>query len=373
MTKIKGIKYTAPIFDGSGYARASRGYIMALHSLGVPITLNPVSFEKARPDLGKDGEILKSLVNKNIDYNINFIHLTPEFYEKHRETDKTNIAYTVWENSKLHKSWPVFINNNLDGVITGSEWGAGIFRDSGVTIPVGVCSHAMEVKEFENVDSYQINGISDKTFVFTDIYQWTEKKSPLDAIKTYWATFQNDEDVALIIKTYRNDFSEEEKNAIRRTIKRVKDQMPMDKYPPLYLILNMLSEEEIAALHNRCDCLISLNKGEGVGLVPLQSAAQGNPLIITGWGGSLEYAKPELAYLVNYTLEPCFGMNYSPWHDGTQWWAKADLKHASELMMHVYNNREEARERGRKLKKHIATNFSYEAIGKRMISEIEKI
>ena len=42
--EIKGIKYTAPVYDGSGYAEASRQYIQALHSLGIPLTVEPVTF-----------------------------------------------------------------------------------------------------------------------------------------------------------------------------------------------------------------------------------------------------------------------------------------------------------------------------------------
>ena len=71
---IKGIKYISPTFDNSGYAQASRGNILALHSLGVPITLAPISFEQASPDLGEDGKILRSLVDKKIDYNVVIIH-----------------------------------------------------------------------------------------------------------------------------------------------------------------------------------------------------------------------------------------------------------------------------------------------------------
>ena len=77
---INGIKYTAPIFDGSGYAEASRQYILALHRMGIPLTLEPVSFEPARPDLGETGRILESLVDKKIPYNIKIMHLTPEHY-----------------------------------------------------------------------------------------------------------------------------------------------------------------------------------------------------------------------------------------------------------------------------------------------------
>jgi len=77
--EIKGIKYTAPMFDNSGYAQAARGNVLALHKLGIPLTINPISFEDKEPELGESGRILKSLVNKNIDYNINVIHTTPEF------------------------------------------------------------------------------------------------------------------------------------------------------------------------------------------------------------------------------------------------------------------------------------------------------
>lgn len=371
--KIKGIKYISPCFDHSGYGRASRGNILALHQAGIPITLAPVSFEKVRTDLGEESKILNSLVNKNIDYNVVFIQLTPEFYEKYKEAGKLNIGYTVWENSKLHHSWPKFINNNLDKVITGSVWGKRVFKESGVTIPIGICSHCMDIDKYQNVEPYKIEGISDTTYIFYDIFQWVEKKSPLDAVKTYWATFQNNEDVALVIKTYRNDFSESEKDAIRTTVKHLKAQMPMAKYPPLYLILDMLSEDQMAALHSRGDCLISLNKGEGVGLVPMQAGAQGNPIIITGWGGATEYAKETNSYLLDYMLEPCFGMSYSPWHEGTQWWAKADLEQASHIMKYVYKNRGKAKETGKKLQQYIKDNFSYGIVGKKLITEIEEI
>jgi len=43
--KIKGIKYTGPVFDGSGYAQAVRCNIMALYSAGIPLTVNPISVE----------------------------------------------------------------------------------------------------------------------------------------------------------------------------------------------------------------------------------------------------------------------------------------------------------------------------------------
>ena len=77
-------------------------------------------------------------------------------------------------------------------------------------------------------------------------------------IKSYWHAFQNDENVALVLKTYRANFSDDEKNIVKETIKRLKAMTPMEKYPPLYLIGGMLDRDEILGLHKSCDCLTHL-------------------------------------------------------------------------------------------------------------------
>ena len=133
--KIKGIKYTGPIFDASGYAKACRGNILALYHAGVPLCLNPISFDEVHPELGEDGKILKSLVNNGVECNVNLMHSTPEFWEKFKSYSMTNVGYTIWETTKLHPDWPGYINNNVTKVLVGCEWNAEVFKDSGVTIP----------------------------------------------------------------------------------------------------------------------------------------------------------------------------------------------------------------------------------------------
>lgn len=368
--KIKGIKYISPTFDGSGYGQASRGYILALHKLGIPITLAPVSFEKTKPDHGKYGDTLRSLVDKKIDYDVVIIHTTPEFYSRLREEGKTNIAYTIWETDSLHKDWPKYINDSVDKVLVGSKWNKGIFKHSGVTIPVGVVPHGIEVSEFDGIEPYGISGVSDDAYVFYDIFQWTERKNPMDLIKAYWFAFQNDEDVVLVLKTYRSDYSDKEKDVIRNTLKGLKRIMPMDKYPKIYLIPNMLSRDEILGLHKRGNCFVSLDRGEGFGLPGFEAGTVGNPIIITGFGGATEYAKTDNSYLVDYQPTPVFGMIWSPWYRGDQCWAEPNVIHGAERMKHVYNNQKEAEEVGNTLKKDIEKKFSWKKVGKRMIKEI---
>ena len=370
---IKGIKYIGPVFDASGYAQACRGYILALHRLGIPITLGPISFEKDLPDLGKDGAVLKSLINKKIDYNIVVLHSTPEHWSNLREPDKFNVGYCVWETDKLHSDWIVYINDTVEACMVSCDWSVEVYKNSGITVPVFSVPHGIDVSEFKDVEPYNIKGVKPTAYKFYSIFQFIERKHPMALIKSYWAAFQNNEKVALILKTYRHGFSDEEKNIVRETIKRLKAIMPMDNYPPLYLIGDMLSRDQILGLHKAGDCLVSLDRGEGFGLVPFEAGACENPIIVTGFGGVTEYAWPEHSYIVNYTMTPVFGMPQSPWYRGDQMWAEPDLGNAVRLMRHVYKHQEEAANKGRMLKQYIADNLSWDQMGMRMTEVIKSL
>jgi len=726
--EIKGIKYINPIFDGSGYSQAGRQYVLALHKLGIPITLAPISFEAARPNLGEDEKILRSLVNKNIDYNIVLCHTTPEFYAQYKEKDKLFIGYTIWETSKLHFAWPKYINDTADLCMVGCDWNVDVFKNSGVTVPIINIPHVMDVQEFKNIEPYNINGIKDDAYVFYFIGQWcydeqtrvltrdgfkyfkdllyndeiatlnkennkleyhmpdkivkfrrkdkmlhlnsegqydicvtpdhkmvvktkldeswqlkplndllaktrdgklkvsniyrskknciwdgqkedffylpntksdsnmveskeikmndfleffgwylsegsleksknyyriaitqkkseeyrkeiwdcvlrmgftpinhgkdiifnskdlyfflegfgkcyekfipvwaknlsseqikiflnslfkgdgsfskdkswakytttskklaedvqecllkvgfsgsistcdptkkkygkidgrliegkrlqytvsvnkkqnepslcrarldeidydgyvycatvknhtmlverngkvlfsgnTERKNVLSTIKTYWRTFRKGENVALVMKTYRNDYSESEKEAIRTTMRRLKSVCAMEgyTYPPIYLVLDMLSDDEMKGLHARGDCYVSLDRGEGFGLSTAAAGTAGNPVIATGFGGATEYLKKDNSYLVNYIETCCHGMPWSRWYSLDQYWAFPDEKHASELMRYVYENRDESIATGKRLQNYIDANLNYKVIGQKIIDSIRSL
>lgn len=373
MAEIKGIKYTGPILDNSGYAKACRENILALYKLGVPLTLNPISFEQARPDLGKNGNIIRSLIGKSIDYNVNIIHTTPEFWGKFKEINKLNVGYTIWETTKLHPDWPKFINENVDGCMVGCEWNIEVFKNSGVTVPLFNVPHVVEVLDQNNIEPYIINGINPNAYKFYSIFQWQERKNPLATIKSYWSTFTKGENVALILKTYRSDYSDPEKDAIRNTIRRLKKVCPSTNYPPIYLILDMLSEEEMLGLHASGDCYVSLDRGEGFGLSGATAGATGKPIIVTGFGGAMEYAKIHNSYIVDFVEIPAFGMPWCPWYRIEQYWAEPSQRHGAELMRHVYENQEEAKQTGLKLQNYLKDNFNYEVIGNKIINALKSL
>jgi hypothetical protein len=371
--ELKGIKYVGPVFDSSGYGKASRDYVLALVKRNFPITIRPISFEKSLPNLGEDGDILKSLINKNIDYNVVVLHSTPEFWEQNKESDKINIGYTVWETSKLHPDWPKYINSNVKACMVPCDWNAEVFKSSGVTVPVYKVPHTLNFDKLDTPDEFSVAGIKEDAYKFYSIFQFTERKNPMSLVKAYWSAFQNNENVALIMKTYRSDFSDKERDAIRNTLKRLKEVIIFDNYPPIYLITSMLSDDEVTGLHKYGDCLVSLDRGEGFALVPFMAGAMGNSVMVTGYGGVNVYLNKDNSYLIDYNLTPVFGMPYSPWYRGEQWWAEVDVFHASKLFRHIYNNQSEAKEKGNKLQEEILSKFNYDVIGKTMLDIMKEV
>lgn len=371
--EITGIKFMAPFYDGSGYAEAARQYVAALYKMGVPLTLQNISFEEARPEVGEYGAVLKELMDKDIPYNVKIIQLTPEHYPLYKEENVLNIGYSFWETSKLCREWISFINDNIQMCFVPCTWNQESYINSGVTVPVKRIFQGIDMSEFEDVKEYNLNGVGENTYLFYSIFQWTERKNPMALLKAYWNAFTPKDDVALVLKTYRSNYSDAEKNAIKATIMRLKQVMPMDYYPKVLLIPDILSREEIIGLHKRGDCFALIQRGEGWGMPHFEAGAMGNPVLTTGMGGNMEFTTPENSYLVDYSWTPVFGMPWCPWYRGDQWWSEPDVGHTADLLRHVYDNREEARQKGIMLREFIKSNFDWSTVSKDMIEYIREV
>lgn len=68
------ISYISACFDSSGYAAAARNNIVALHmNHDIKVAVVPISFERARAELGKLGNICRSLRKEYILFSFYFL------------------------------------------------------------------------------------------------------------------------------------------------------------------------------------------------------------------------------------------------------------------------------------------------------------
>ena len=67
-------------------------------------------------------------------------------------------------------------------------------------------------------------------------------------------------------------------------------------------------------------------------------------MVITGWGGQVDYLGPDHPWLVDYVLEPIALAGQVPDFGGLPeaQWTKADRAHTARLMRAIYDDREQA-------------------------------
>jgi glycosyltransferase involved in cell wall biosynthesis len=63
------------------------------------------------------------------------------------------------------------------------------------------------------------------------------------------------------------------------------------KIPGVQIINDLLSDEEIGKIHDRCHCYINCSHSEGVGMGAVEAALRNKPVIIADYGGLKEYVK----------------------------------------------------------------------------------
>jgi glycosyltransferase involved in cell wall biosynthesis len=370
---MSGVKYIGPVFDGSGYAEAARNYVLSIYKKGYPITLEPISFERARPDLGEDGKLLHSLVNKDIRYDKVITHSTPDLWDQclQNDRDKYHIGYTVWETSKLDPRWVVACNR-ADEVWVPSIWNMEVFKGSGVTSPLHKIPHAINVPDLDSVPSFTLENVSEDTFIFYSIFQWQERKNPYGLLAAYNAAFSGIDDVILIVKTYNREQSADSEQ-LRRMVLEFRKLINLPHHPKILLIVDNMSSEDITALHKRGDCFVLLQRAEGWGLPHFEAAACGKPVITPSYGGQVDFLKEDNSYLLDYTLTPVSGMPWSPYYRGDQLWCEPDMEQAMELMRHVHSNRQEAKEKGERARNFVAQNFTWDQVGDLIVGRLSAV
>ena len=190
--------------------------------------------------------------------------------------------------------------------------------------------------------------VAEDTFLFYTIAEWTERKSVEKTVEAYLRAFSPRDRVLLIIKSTPADRRQHgaaggpaqegtSSWALARVLARHRDP------PPVRLITRDLADAEIAALHRRGDCFVSLARSEGFGLGSFDAAAHGNPVVITGFGGQLDYLS-DSPYLVGFGLVSVHDPINFPSASPEQRWAEPDIDHGAALMREVFERPERARE-----------------------------
>jgi glycosyltransferase involved in cell wall biosynthesis len=358
----------------TGYALSGKQYIMALLELGVKIQWVPTRWTQggAVPaDADPFHPELQPLTKKVKDPDLVLLHLMPTEHNSHLPMDQApTVAYTTWETDRLPASFlPPLAKTSR--VIVPSSWNQGVFQDSGVGVPVHIVPHLLE----ESLADSQAE-FSSEIFTFYSIAPWTDRKALALVVEAFCQAFSAKDGVRLILKTTRTDLTRHSHawglrhllNSWNTTQRALKKILARFNHPPeVRLVHGQLRRQELLDFHRNYHCFVLLSRGEGWGLGAFEAAASGVPVIVTNYGGSLDFLHPERAFLVDYEIRPC---RVSPWEalfTPEQNWAEPVIEHAVQQMRNVYDDFAEAREKARVQAQQIQLEFSREVCGAKLL------
>ena len=260
---------------------------------------------------------------------------------------KRTIYSTMWETTKIPEEY-IYNLNQCEAVVLPSKPNINTFSAQGVNclmydVPLGIDIHTFTEKNkvrAKNKIVFGTSGISR--------HGWP-RKGFTEAVEAFLKAFPNgNENVEFRIKCYPND--------------------PRPSYEDKRIICDEgeWQKEKLANWYRSLDCFVSMSKGEGFGLMPLEAMSCGTPCIIPNWFGPETYATEFNAFLVNYKLVPA--TNY---YEGMGLWCEPNVKHCSEIMKGIYKNTEKILSKGQKASSD-ARKFTFEKMQSSYIKILNK-
>jgi len=303
-------------------------------------------------------------------HNVSIFHMNPDIFPMVYHTlghrffnGHYNIGYWHWELPEIPDEW-ISSFEPLDEVWVPSSFVLDAVSKK-TNLPVIRIPHCIQVECSKDIDRRHFKLPTD-CFLFLAMYDTrsiSQRKNPIAAIKAFQKAFSKDDpSVGLVLKVHGTQYAVGELPQIQNLIQ---------DHQNIYLINQTLRREEINALIQSVDCIVSLHRSEGFGLVLAEAMYLGKPVIGTNWSGNTDFMDSENSCAVDYSLIQVGG-DYGPYKHN-QIWADPDIDHAVYYMRKLVSNPLWCSTIAKKGKEVIHERFSVQVVGKMIYERLEKL
>ena len=378
---MRGIRFVGDALAPSGYGNALRDLAKQFHELGIPFYFDHIEHDKNRADLCEFWDKHMDKYRQEIPYDIIVNVTTPEFYKF--KPDKKVVAWTFWETTKFPRieigggregDW-VKQMNKLDEFWAPTTFVKDVAIGCGVETPIQLLPWPCVSKyiniERPRLDSASINKAIKDKFVIGSIGQFTERKNFRDFIMALCSTFNKEEDVIGLIKTYRSNDSSRETNVVRTVLSEWKKSLNIPDACSFCGVHSILSESQMVALLDTIDLYVCTSRGEGMSGPLIHAMAMGKPVISSDFSAMSDFIYGDTSLkVVRYCLEPVHSMSHIPWYGHRQDWARLNVSDIREGMREGYelwrDDRDRFEEIGQRGRDFVRKIYSDEAVQKRI-------
>lgn len=369
-----GVFVRGVLYGGSGYGQENLMTVLALNRAGIPVRIDPVGqqsdaqnllpleaqlaleFTKLQPiDLAR-GIYFQCMPAHDFRTNV---------YAGHR------VGRTMIETDPIPADWAEKCNA-MDEVWVPSYFNMESFLRAGVDEHRLRWMQAGEDTQFFHPKNPPFDIPGTRRFNFLSVFQWIHRKAPDVLLKAYVAEFKEDEDVALILRTY--GLSGPDSDVLPRLLYYLERELrvPLEKTPPIILLPGFIPNRDLPRLYTSADCFVLPSRGEGWGRPCVEALSSERPVIATRWGGQMDFLTEENSYLIDYQIVPTPADIDIECHARCRW-AEPSVDHLRALMRHVFSHPEEARKKAQRGRQEMVEKYDWTVIMSRWAKEFERL
>lgn len=327
--------------DGTGFSQAGNRTALGLDAAGFDVVCKPIKLasQYVEPIYPK----LKELCLKDpAGAEIVVQHTLPNMMSYYHGFK--NIGYGHFETDHFTPSgWQHYLNL-MDEVWVCSEQNKESCIKSGVRKPIRVIPIPADLSIYTK--QYHKFNFGNR-YKFYHIGDYSTRKNTVNLIACYLETFSKADNVVLVLKSYVESTNTKQSfDIINEDIKKLKESLrksAVDIYPPIVIIPDYLTEQEVLGIHQSCDCFVSLERGAAFNLPAFDAIAFNKWCIVNGWGGQKQFIKGGInGDVLPYTMRSVGGMTRCPYQNlytCHEKWADPDLESCKTAMRRAYQSK----------------------------------
>jgi glycosyltransferase involved in cell wall biosynthesis len=336
---MKRLRYASE-FDDSGYAVAAARCLGALRRIDVDLAWEPLVDSHQGRVIDPTGAPqapawLRSLRRLRQPPEAVVIHSVPTAWAGVVASLQAahTIGHSVWETDRIPQRWRHEMSV-VDEFWVPTHWNQAVFADT-FDRPVHVVPHVAS----EAIPTAPPLVLNDDHFVVAVVSAWDWRKRPDLAVRAFCDAFSGDDPVTMVLKTTARPIAWWDLAPVRIQVEAILAEY---RNPPTVLVeTGRFDEGQMLGLLQRADCVFSMTSAEGWGLGPFDAACLGTPVIITGFGGQVEWLGGDYPGLLPFRMVDADHPDRSLFEPGMTW-AAADADTAVDQLRALYEGRHPA-------------------------------